>query len=492
MAEKNLMSNSLQESYDSLLKSAYLFAGSNHTDKAIETFKKVVELDPASLSAEAQSQLQYAQAYLKIDEALKQDQLEPAIELIGKVLKFRPDDPMARCLLAALNEKVESLPASVQTYQALGDAFFKNNMADKARDMFTKISDIDPNNPAVRVHMAQLYLKQGALNEAKKEFLNLAEEFFAKGNLDQALELAQKAIELKSVEARYISGSVYFKKAKYEEAVTEFEALLRFKVNHLGALVQLGKSLDMLGRLEKATATFQKALQVDNENFEVQEAWIEYCVRIKDIDKAIPNMKAILEKAVTGNNADRVARFSKLMLLLEPDNVNTHVKLIEALESLGDKDGASEALYKYAILLERKKHVPEAIQCLEKALVLSSANAHTIEKALIRLGVGEAHKNAAKASSEDGISLKVSDLWGDVELPTPPPAAPSSADASQAQAFSGMSPLPLVDMCVQSGYLKAAIEICQQVLESNPGAEDVRKKLADVSAIYLKKLTGTK
>lgn len=486
------MSNSLQESYDSLSKSAYLFAGSGHIEKALELFKQVAALDPSSLSPDAQAQLQYAQAYLKIADALNEEKLLPAIELLGKILKFRPDDAMARAFLVSLNEKIEAIPASVPAYQSLGDAFFKNNMPDRARDIFTKIAEIDPHNPAVRLHMAQLYLKQGSTNEAKKEYLTLAEESFAKGDIDQALELAQKAIELKSVEARFISGSVYFKKGKYEEAVIEFEALLRFKVNHLAALIQLGKSLDMLGRLEKATATFQKALQIDNENFEVQEAWIEYCVRIKDIDKAIPNMKAILEKAVTSNNAERVARFSKLMLLLEPDNANTHVKLIESLESLGDKDGASEALYKYAILLERKKHAPEAIQCLEKALVLSPANAHTIEKALVRLGVGEAHKNAAKVSAEDAISLKVSDLWGDVDLPTPPSSAQSSADASQAQSFSANTALPLVDMCVQSGYLKAAIEICQQALESNPGAEDVRKKLADVSAIYLKKLTSSK
>ena len=354
-------------------------------------------------------------------------------------------------------------------------------MADRARDIFTKITDIDPHNPAVRLHMAQLYLKQGSQNEAKKEYLSLAEESFAKGNLDQALELAQKAIELKSVEARYISGSVYFKKGKYEEAVVEFEALLRFKVNHLGALIHLGKSLDMLGRLEKATATFQKALQVDNENPEVQEAWIEYCVRIKDIDKAIPNMKAILEKAVTGNNAERIARFSKLMLLLEPDNATTHVKLIESLESLGDTTGASEALYKYAILLERKKHVPEAIQCLEKALVLSPANAHIIEKALVRLTRGDSPQDPTKpAGPEDPIFLKLSDVWGDLE-PSP------TGTATQSD-----SPLILVERCVQAGFLKAGIEICQHVLETNPGAEDIRKKLADVSAIYLKKLTGSK
>jgi hypothetical protein len=40
--------------------------------------------------------------------------------------------------------------------------------------------------------------------------------------------------------------------------------------------------------------------------------------------------------------------------------------------------------------------------------------------------------------------------------------------------------------------LKAAIEIYQQILETNPGSTEARKHLAEVSALYLKKLTGSK
>ncbi len=477
--EKN---NSIQQTYSSYSKAALVFAGNNQIEDALAAYKKITELDPSGLPAEAQAQIQYANGYIKINAAINEGELEPAIELLGKILKFRAEDPMARSFLAALNDKIDRMPVSIQTYQTLGDAFFKNNMLDKARDMFTKITDIDPHNPAVRLHMAQVHLKQGSQSEAKKEYLNLAEEAYAKANFDEAFDMAQKAIELKSVEARYISGSIYFKRGKFEEAVVEFETLLRFKVNHLGALIQLGKSLDMLGRVEKAIATFQKALAIDNENPEVQEAWIEFCIRIKDIDKAIPNMKALLEKAVTGNNAERVAKFGKLMLLLEPDNVSTHVKLIDALQTLGDPTGTSEALYHYAILLERKKHLPEAIQCLERALVLSPANAHIIEKALARLNQKDpVVDTSAVPKMDDPIFLKLSDVWGDVDAPSAQSTGSTSGD-----------PMALVDVCVQQGYLKAAIEICQQILETAPASENVRKKLAEVSSLYIKKLTGSK
>jgi len=480
-----------QLAYESYSKVASTFLSDGQTDKAIQIFKKISELDAGKLPSETQAQINYAQGYTKINEALASEKLEPAIELIGKILKFRPEDPVVRAQSILLDNKINQIPVSIQAYQTLGDAFFKNNMLEKAKHMFTKITDIEPENPAVRLHLAQVYLKQGSLSEAKKEYLNLAEESYAKGNLNQAFDLAQKAIELKSVEAHYIAGLIYFKREKFEEAVLEFEALLRFKTNHLGALVHLGQSLDKLGRLEKARATFQKALETDNENPEVQEAWIDFCIRAKDIDKAIPNMTTILQKAVSSNNAELVAKYSKLMIRLEPDKESTHVKLIESLETLGDSNGAAEALYRYALLLERKKQFEQAVACLEKALVLSPANTPTLEKALARIGQKDLKgKYGSVAEVENPILLKNSDFWGEGDsLATFSEVfnEPLSSAASLTE-----DPLVLASACVQQGYLKAAMEIFQQILETNPSSEDIRKKLGEVSAMYIKKLTGPK
>jgi tetratricopeptide (TPR) repeat protein len=479
-----------QLAYESYDKAALIFLSRGETNKAVSIFKLITAMDSSQLPEGTQAQINYAHGYIKIDQVLKADEIEPAIELIGKILKFRPQDPMVQSQLKTLEDKIDQMPVSIQTYQMLGNAFFKNNLFEKARQMFMKITEIEPQNLDARQHLAQAYLKQGATSEAKKEFLNLAEEAYAKGYIDQAFDLAQKAIELKSVEARYISGLIYFKQEKFEEAVVEFETLLRFKVNHLGALIYLGKALDMLGRLEKARSTFQKALEIDNESPEVQEAWIEFCVRAKEIDNAIPNMTAILEKAVTGNNAEMVVKYAKLMIRLEPDNASTHRKLIDSLETLGDHPGTAEALYRYALLLERKKLFNDATECLEKALVLSPNNAQVIEKTLARLGKTEIKtKYGSATETENPIVFKNSDFWEGSD----PLSSAFTEELSEHKDIDSIDdPLKLAGVCAQKGFLKAAIEIYQQILETNPGSAEARKHLAEVSALYLKKLTGSK
>jgi DNA-directed RNA polymerase len=48
--------------------------------------------------------------------------------------------------------------------------------------------------------------------------------------------------------------------------------------------------------------------------------------------------------------------------------------------------------------------------------------------------------------------------------------------------------MELASACVQQGLLKAAIEIYQQLLESNPDSTELQKKLIEARDIYIKKV----
>ena len=490
-----LKKNLIQYAYESYSKAASGFLSHGQTDKAFLVYKKIIMLSTSKLSDDARSQISFIQVYVKIDQELKDGKIETAIEMLGKILKFRPDDPMVRALLMELDNKIALIPVSIQQYQTLGNAFLKNNMFEKAQNIFEKVKTIDPQNQAIRLHLAQLYLKQGAQSEAKKEYLNLAEEAFAKDDLDQAFEFAQKAIALKSVEAHYVSGLIYFKGQKWSEAITEFEKLLRIKINHVGALLHLGKSFDVLGRLEKATETFHKALKLDKDNPQIQEAWIEFCVRSKDKETAIPNLTTLLDKTVTVNNADQIVKFSKLMIRLEPNLVFPHIKLIEALQILGDLYGAADAFCALASIYEKQNQFNDATQCLEKALVLTPANAEVLEKALEWMRQKELRvksfptlksnmeKSAVPESSDSDAIFRSVKIETVEVLVEPPAQTPSQAVYSNTLE----NQMAMANMCVQQGFLKAAIEIYQQLLEMNPGLVEVRKKLIEINGIYMKK-----
>jgi cytochrome c-type biogenesis protein CcmH/NrfG len=50
--------------------------------------------------------------------------------------------------------------------------------------------------------------------------------------------------------------------------------------------------------------------------------------------------------------------------------------------------------------------------------------------------------------------------------------------------------MAIASTCVQQGLLKAAIEIYQQLLESNPNSAELQKRLVEVRDIYIKNSTN--
>jgi hypothetical protein len=64
----------------------------------------------------------------------------------------------------------------------------------------------------------------------------------------------------------------------------------------------------------------------------------------------------------------------------------------------------------------------------------------------------------------------------------PAPSNPASLKAFEPQ-------ITMANNLVQQGFLKPAIEIYRQILDTNPHLEDVRNKLKEVNDLFLKKFT---
>ncbi len=493
-----LKKNSFQVAYESYNKAANGFLSRGQADKAVQIYRKMVKIDTFKLTDEARAKVNFANNYIRLDDALKMEKVEEAIEILGGLKKIRADDPIIAPKLVELDCIIAELPVSVLQFQKIGDAFLKHNLFEKAQEMFKRITQINPNDISVRTNLAQVYLKQGSESDAKKEYLSIAEEALEKENLDQAFDFAQKAIALKSVEAHYVSGLIYFKRKKWTEAKNDFEQLLRIKVTHLGALLHLGLVLDTLNQPDKAEEIFHKALKVDQDDPQVQEAWIAFCIKHKDKETTIPYLTVLLDKAFSENNLERAVKLAKMILQLDPKLVFAHVKLIQMLQTQDDMNGAADACCALALVYEKQRKFTEAAECVEKALLLSPSNAEVLEKVLADLRY--------KASPPVAPVLTL------VEEPIPAPVViekQAPVEVSQLhkvepeEFFSQSNPLPksekttqeiyeaqmaTAEQCVRQGLLKAAIEIYQHLLDVNSGVIEVKRNTGEENDGFMKKL----
>ncbi|HTA77120.1 MAG TPA: tetratricopeptide repeat protein [bacterium] len=509
---------SAQMAYEFYNKAIPFFLIQNRSEDAIQTYQKITRLDLEKLSADVRMNISIFKLYIEIDEILKDKRYEIAIAPIGKLLKLRPKDAMALALLKNLGEQIDQITPSIQRYQMLGDSFLKHGLFEKTWDMYKKIAEMDPQQLSNLSELALTFQQNGHESEAKKAYLYLAEQALAQDDLKQAYEIAQKAISLKSLEAGYILGLIHFKRKQWNEAKDEFEKLLRIKITHLGGLIHLAKTYVALNQPAKAQENFQKALKVDENNVLVQETWVDFCLQGPDKDLAIPHLTLLIDKAVANNQHGRTVKFSRMMVDLRPELTSARFKLIQALQALGDLQGAADALRALAFIYEQQGQLTEASQCIEKANELNPSYREAPRETPKKIDVDSASLLARRtayaappqapapspAPSIPEVPVTSYPIPGSLfdempdeeDFPIPPPAPPPKPQTQasyQPPHLEGVAAqLETADLCLEQGLLKAAIEVYQQILEKNPGLTDVRKKLGEVNAAYLKKFIETK
>ena len=139
---------------------------------------------------------------------------------------------------------------------------------------------------------------------------NLAEAFFQKGRMDEAIEHSQKALQIDPNQgvAHSALGLALLQKRRLGEAVAHLEKALEITPN-AAAHSNLGVALMQAGRIDEALAHYQKAVELNPQAIDAQSnmawalaTWPE--ARIRDGKKAV--VLAERADALTENQNVRV------------------------------------------------------------------------------------------------------------------------------------------------------------------------------------------
>ena len=375
------------EAFDAYIKVSGDFSSRGQVDKAVVVNKKIAALDSSKLSGEGQKKQGLIKQTLKADSAMEQGNLNEAIEALSEVVKLDTENLSAYSKLAELYEKQGKLDEAIQQYLAIGSAFLKNRLFKKAQEMFQKIVQLEPGNLDARINLAQIFIKQGSESDAKKEFLSIAELAHAKGDTDKALLYANKAIEFKSIEAHYILGLIFFKKQQYSEAKAEFESLLRFKINHVGALVHLGLVLGEQGQMDKAVESVQKALKVEKDNLSALEALADLSLKKGSRMEAINSFNALIGKYEEKGLLPNAVEVALKVISLDANAFAAVGRLGELYKKSGQKDKAVETFQKAAGLAASQGKADQASAWTTKAQELNPS----VSAPAAQAEIGRAH-----------------------------------------------------------------------------------------------------
>ncbi len=328
------------------------------------------------------------------EKCVQQGKLQNAISEYSKILKADPKDLTVLNTVGDLHSRLGENGKALQCFQSVGDAYAAQGFTVKAIAMYKKLSKIKSSVECV-LRLAELYTQQGLFNDARAQYLQVAEEFIRSGQLDQAVRIFEKTLEMdpENVAMRSKLAEVYLKLGKKQEAWQ----ILTAAAETLRAKGQLAAADEILQRLLKLEPNNSYALilrgraALETGDF---GAAIESLSKVSDIDNNPEGLKALFHAYL------RSRRFSEAAPLVNK-LANIHDDLavvVEYTDALLEALRFGEALQVYGEYSDRLlrndpeklmaslrsiiRHVKDDTDALEIVLGLflkSGENAHLAE-----------------------------------------------------------------------------------------------------------------
>lgn len=156
---------------------------------------------------------------------VQQGKLPNAIAEYEKILKNDPKDLTVNNTVGDLYARLGDTAKAIECFKSVGDAYAAQGFTVKGIAMYKKITKLSPSVDG-SLKLAELYTQQGLFNDARAQYLSVAEDFLKNGDFEQAVRLFQKVLEMdpENVSMRIKLAEVYVRLGKKTEAWEIFSA----------------------------------------------------------------------------------------------------------------------------------------------------------------------------------------------------------------------------------------------------------------------------
>jgi tetratricopeptide (TPR) repeat protein len=126
---------------------------------------------------------------------LNQGKIPQAIGEYQNILKYEPRDQVTLMTVGDLYVRLGETLHAVEYFERLAQVFLSDGFVTKAIAIYKKIAKLAPEETGPLEKLAELYVQQGVMSEARPLYLQLAEVHLKAGRQDQGVGLLQKLLE---------------------------------------------------------------------------------------------------------------------------------------------------------------------------------------------------------------------------------------------------------------------------------------------------------
>ena len=229
------------------------------------------------------------------EKCVQQGKLQNAITEYEKILKADPKDLTVMNTVGDLHARLGENEKAAECFRSVGDAYASQGFTVKAIAMYKKLSKLKSSTDCV-LRLAELYTQQGLFNDARAQYLQVAEDFLKSGQLDQAVKIFEKTLEMDpdNVAMRTKLAEVYVRMGKKPEAWK----ILSAAAENLRAKGQLAAADEILQRMLKLEPGNSYALVLRGRaalDAGDAAAAITALTKVSDLDSNLEGLKALFQ-----------------------------------------------------------------------------------------------------------------------------------------------------------------------------------------------------
>jgi tetratricopeptide (TPR) repeat protein len=330
-----------------------------------------------------------------------------AIAIFKKINKIDPAQLEVYDKLADLYHKQGLVQDARSQYQVLADHYQKNNRLADAIGVYNKMAAIDPSDMRIQVRLADLYRAANQKDQAVMQYGLIGNMLLKRGAHDEAAQVFQKALELSPHDVE--SQKSLVRSLLAQNNTDAAMAVLKAAPRTADSLALFAEAQLEMGQRAEAVRTAEQALQLDADAEAPRVFLCKLRVQEQSLDRALTVITPAVDAAIGRR------QFSRAVELLEPilaaDSGLTGA--LEALARIHEAEGNQPALAKAHVALgdaaDKRQDQASALAHYKRALEANPANAQAAERV----------KSIGPAPAAP---------------PPPPPAAPAPAVSSVAPA----------------------------------------------------------
>ncbi len=351
------------------------------------------------------------------EKAVQQGKLQHAISEYEKIIKEDPKDLTVLNTVGDLCARVGQTDRAATYFRKVGDAYASDGFTVKAIAMYKKLSKLNPSAMECIVKLAELYTQQGLYNDARTQYVQLAEHHMRAGDTGEAARIFQKMLELdpENIAMQSKLADLYVRLDRKDEAR---DILFRTTESLCarGSLDAADKSLARILALEPTNGRallMRGQIALDSGN---GAAAVEHLEKIPDIDSRPDGLRSLLRgylQTAQLEHADPIAR-----KLLSVHNDLAGIRMYaEALTAAGNCEEALRVYDEHAqrLLAADPAGLLEALQATIGKVKTSPSALTLIRELYQKAGdtahMGEVNELLAHALVQAGELQQARDLY---------------------------------------------------------------------------------